>query len=97
MNLKDVKQGWVCLWNEPRHAAVVAAGKGGHQERYQGAALQFDLCTSLLAIHLASSVGSLLSAGLNKEEVVLCDCIKKKKKFGKIYPFRMHEAFVKEN
>lgn len=44
MNLKDVKQGWVCLWNEPRRAAVVAAGKGGHQERYQGAALQCLIC-----------------------------------------------------
>lgn len=51
MNLKDVKQGWVCIWNELRHASVVAAGKGGHQEHYQGAVLQSNLCTSVLAIH----------------------------------------------
>lgn len=56
MNLKDVKQGWVCIWNEPRHAAVVAAGKGGHQRDYQGAVLQFNLCTSVLAVYLVSSV-----------------------------------------
>jgi len=25
MNLKDIKRGWVCIWNEARHAASVLA------------------------------------------------------------------------
>lgn len=55
MNLKDARQGGVCIWTEPRHAAGVAAGLGGLRNVTMELCCG-SVCTRILAVYPVISV-----------------------------------------